>query len=326
MNAETKNDVEVNKYMSLLNQAHSKRTLPEYSRKMHISLNKQEAVTGWLFILPTLVGFSIFTFGSIIYSLIISLTSWDLLSAKKFVGLNNYSNIFKDNFFWQCMYNTVYFVIALVPIVLILSMALAIVVDQKTKRLSNYFKVSLFMPSVTSTVAISMVWLWIFNTDNGIANTILGLIGVVNPPRWLESVIWAKPALVIMRIWQMCGYYMLLFIAGLQTIPVSIYEAAIVDGANSWQRIKSITIPMLSNTTLFVSIMLIIESFNIFEAIYVMTEGGPGGTTNTIMYYIYTSGFKFYKMGYASALAWILFAMLFILTIIQFRARQKKES
>ncbi|HHV83497.1 MAG TPA: sugar ABC transporter permease [Tepidanaerobacter syntrophicus] len=298
----------------------------QYANKTHIKLNKQEALTGWLFILPTLIGFCIFTFGSIIYSFIISFTNWDLLSPKKFIGLKNYINVFKDNFFWQCMYNTVYFVIALVPTVLVLSMALAIAVDQRTKRLSNYFKVSFFMPSVTSTVAISMVWLWIFNSDNGIANTLLGYLGVANPPRWLESVVWAKPSLVIMRVWQMCGYYMLLFIAGLQTIPDSLYEAAIVDGASKWQRTRHITIPMLSNTTLFVVIMLVIESFNVFEAVYVMTGGGPGGTTNTMLYYIYTSGFKFYKMGYASALAWILFAILFALTFIQFKARQKREN
>lgn len=295
-------------------------------RKRWLSLKRQEAIAGWLFILPVVVGFSVFTFGSILYSFYISLTQWDLLSDQVFVGFQNYAEVFHDVFFWQCMGNTVFFVLLIVPIVLVLSMALAIVVDQRTNTLSNFFKITFFMPSVTSTIAVSMVWIWILASNNGLLNTLLTAIGVSSPPRWLESVVWAKPSLVLMRVWQMCGYYMLLFIAGLQTIPSSLYEAALIDGATRWQRTKLITIPLLGNTTIFVSIMLIIESFNIFEAVYVMTEGGPGGSTNTIMYYIYTCGFKYYKMGYASALAWILFAVLFVFTVIQFKAREKKEN
>ncbi|NSW89196.1 MAG: sugar ABC transporter permease [Firmicutes bacterium] len=313
--------------MSLLNRENSRvtTTTPRLSGKIHISLKKQETITGWLFILPILIGFLVFVAGSVIYSLVISLTKWDLLTPPVFIGIQNYIRVFKDESFWQCMYNTVYFVIGLVPSVLILSMLTAIAINQKVNKLTSFFKVSFYIPNITSTIAVSMIWLWILNPTNGLINTLLHLIGITNTPMWLQSVVWAKPALIIMRIWQMCGYYMIMFLAGLQTIPETLYEAAEVDGARKWQKYRYITVPMLSNTTFFVTIMLIIEAFNIFEAIFVMTEGRPAGSTNTLLYYIYYNGFQYYRMGYASALAWILFAILFVLTLIQFRLRRKKE-
>ena len=290
------------------------------------SMAMQEAITGWLFILPIMLGFLVFVVFSIIYSMVISLTQWDLLTPQVFVGFRNYVDAFKDERFWQVLYNTVYFVIGLLPTVLTCSMLIAIGLNGKVNKLTNFFKISFFAPSITSTIAIGMIWLWIFNPTNGMINTILYSIGVSDVPQWLQSPIWAKPALIIMRVWQMCGYYMLMFLAGLQTIPQTLYEAAEVDGARRWKKFRYITVPMLSNTTFFVTIMLIIEAFNIFEAIFVMTEGRPAGTTNTLLYYIYYNGFQVYKMGYASALAWILFVMLFVLTLIQFKLRNRKEN
>lgn len=290
-----------------------------------LSLAKQEAVTGWLFVLPILTGFSIFTFWAIIYSLGISLTRWDLLTSPVYIGFRNFVSIAGDKYFWQCMYNTVYFTAALVPLVLVFSMAVAVAINQKGLKFVNFFKTSFYMPYVTSTIAISMVWLWIFSPDNGILNIALNGLGIQDPPRWLESLTWAKPALIAMRVWQMAGYYMIIFLAGLQTIPEYLYEAADVDGASGWVKLRHITIPMLSNTTFFAVIMLVIESFNIFEAVFVMTQGGPGGSTNTMMYYIYASAFETYKMGYASALSWVLFLILFTLTLVQFRLRKSAE-
>lgn len=289
------------------------------------SLKRQEAVTGWLFILPILIGFMVFVVGAVIYSLVISLTQWDLLTPPVFIGLRNYTRAFTDESFWQCMYNTVYFVIGLVPSVLILSMLIAIAINHKVNKLTGFFKVSFYAPNITSTIAVGMIWLWIFNPNNGLINSVLHLIGIADAPRWLDSVVWAKPALIIMRIWQMCGYYMIMFLAGLQTIPKTLYEAAEVDGARKWKKLRYITVPMLANTTFFVTIMLMIEAFDIFEAIFVMTEGRPAGTTNTLLYFIYYNGFELYKMGYSSALAWILFAILFVLTLVQFRLRKNKE-
>jgi multiple sugar transport system permease protein len=285
----------------------------------------REGVAGWLFILPVVIGVAIFTYGALVYSLYLSFTEWDLLSPPKWVGLSNYTTLLsRDEEFYLALKNTLFFVITLVPAGIISSMSLAILLNRKLKGL-GFFRAAYYMPHITSTIAIGIVWLWIFNPDIGIINTLLKAIGVSNPPHWLSSVLWAKPALLLMRIWQVTGYYMILYIAGLQTIPDELYEAASMDGANAWHKARHITIPMLTNTTFFVTIMLTIESFNIFEAIFAMTEGGPGGSTNTLLYYIYTEAFKSYRMGYASSISWVLFAIIFGLTLIQFSIRRRKE-
>ena len=213
----------------------------------------------------------------------------------------------------------------MVPIVLVFSLALALLINKKTGMMTKFYRVALFLPSITSTVAISMVWIWIFNPDMGILNNILYALGVQNPPMWLSDPKWSKPALVIMRVWQMGGYYMLMFLTGLKTIPENLYEAANMDGATPWQKLTKITLPMLANTTFVVVIMLVIEAFNMFESIFIMTQGGPVGSTSTIMYYIYEQGFMNYNMGYASALAWIFFALIMIVTMIQYRFRNEQE-
>ena len=294
-------------------------------RGRRLNLKQREALTGWLFVSPALIGFGIFTFGAILYSLYLSFTDYDMFGTPEWVGLENYIKAStNDEYFYQYFGNTFYFAIVLVPVVLVISLFLAILINKKVGKLTKAYRVALFLPSITSTVAVSMVWLWIFNPDMGILNNFLTAIGFHNPPMWLSDPEWSKPALIIMRVWQMSGYYMLLFLAGLQTIPETLYEAAEVDGASSWQRFTRITVPMLSNTTFVVVILLIIESFNMFESIFVMTEGGPLGSTSTIMYYIYEQGFMSYNMGYASALAWIFFALILVFTLIQFRFRREQ--
>lgn len=294
-------------------------------KRTKLSLKKREAITGWLFVSPALIGFSIFTFGAILRSLYYSLTDYSLLSEPNFVGIRNYIRAFtKDQYFSKYFGNTFYFVFTLVPIVLATSLLLAILINRQASKLTNCYRVALFLPSVTSTVAVSMVWLWIFNPDIGLLNNFLTAIGFQTPPTWLASTDWSKPALVIMRVWQMSGYYMLMFLAGLQTIPGSLYEAAEVDGATSIQRFFRITIPMLANTTFVVAILLVIEAFNMFESIFIMTNGGPLGSTSTIMYYIYELGFTNYEMGYASAMAWIFFALILVVTLIQYRFRNEQ--
>lgn len=294
-------------------------------RGRRLNLKQREALTGWLFVSPALIGFGIFTFGAILYSLYLSFTDYDLFGKPEWVGLKNYIKAFTDDqYFYQYFGNTFYFALVLVPVVLVISLFLAILINKKVGKIAKAYRVALFLPSITSTVAVSMVWLWIFNPDMGILNNFLTAIGFQNPPMWLSDPEWSKPALIIMRVWQMSGYYMLLFLAGLQTIPETLYEAAEVDGASSWQKFRRITVPMLSNTTFVVVILLIIESFNMFESIFVMTEGGPLGSTSTIMYYIYEQGFMSYNMGYASALAWIFFALILVFTLIQFRFRREQ--
>lgn len=294
-------------------------------RGRRLNLKQREALTGWLFVSPALIGFGIFTFGAILYSLYLSFTDYNLLGSPEWLGLENYIRAFtNDQYFYQYFGNTFYFALVLVPVVLVISLFLAILINKKVGKIAKAYRVALFLPSITSTVAVSMVWLWIFNPDMGIMNNFLTAIGFHNPPMWLSDPEWSKPALIIMRVWQMSGYYMLLFLAGLQTIPETLYEAAEVDGASSWQKFRRITVPMLSNTTFVVVILLVIESFNMFESIFVMTEGGPLGSTSTIMYYIYKQGFMSYNMGYASALAWIFFALILVFTLIQFRFRREQ--
>lgn len=294
-------------------------------KKRFLTLKRREACLGWLFVSPALIGFSIFTFGSILYSFYLSLTEYNLLSPPKFVGLENYIRAFtKDRYFYQYFGNTFYFVVLLVPVVLVVSLMLAILINKKVGRINNAYRVALFLPSITSTVAVSMVWMWIFNPDMGLLNNFLMAIGWNDPPMWLGDPMWSKPALVIMRVWQMSGYYMIMFLAGLQTIPENLYEAAQMDGASPVQRFFRITLPMLSNTTFIVMILLVIEAFNMFESIFIMTEGGPLGSTSTIMYYIYEQAFRNYNMGYASALAWVFFALIMVVTLIQYRFRNEQ--
>lgn len=295
------------------------------NKDKRMSLKTKEALTGWLFLSPALIGFSIFTFGSIIYSLYLSLTDYDLMTKPKFIGLENYIRAFtKDESFYKFFGNTLYFVVLLVPIVLAISLFLALLINKKAGKITKAYRVALFLPSITSTIAVSMVWLWIFNPDMGLINNMLTAIGFNNPPMWLNSPDTSKMALVIMRVWQMSGYYMIMFLAGLQTIPESLYESAQVDGANKIQSFFKITLPMLSNTTFIVIILLVIEAFNMFESIFIMTNGGPLGSTSTIMYYIYEQGFGNYNMGYASAIAWIFFVVIMIITLIQYRFRNEQ--
>ena len=295
------------------------------NKDKRMSLKTKEALTGWLFLSPALIGFSIFTFGSIIYSLYLSLTDYDLMTKPKFIGLENYIRAFtKDESFYKFFGNTLYFVVLLVPIVLAISLFLALLINKKAGKITKAYRVALFLPSITSTIAVSMVWLWIFNPDMGLINNMLTAIGFHNPPMWLNSPDTCKMALVIMRVWQMSGYYMIMFFAGLQTIPESLYESAQVDGANKIQSFFKITLPMLSNTTFVVIILLVIEAFNMFESIFIMTNGGPLGSTSTIMYYIYEQGFGNYNMGYASAIAWIFFVVIMIITLIQYRFRNEQ--
>lgn len=299
-------------------------TAPGIRRRF--SLARQEELTGWLFVAPMLSGFIIFSFGPILASLVIAFTDWNLLQPPKFIGLDNFRNMFKDQYFIQCMNNTIYFVATMVPIILVVSMGLAIILNKDIKG-KAFFRSAFYFPSVVSTVAISMVWLWVFSpSNNGLLNTLLSHLGMAKPVDWLGNMGTVKPALVAMRTWQSAGYYMVIFLAGLQTIPPELYEVADIDGASRWRKLINITVPLLSPVTFFVTIMLMIAAFNIFEAIYVMTEGGPGGATNTIMYYIYHNGFNLYSMGYASALAWVLFLILVVLTAVQFKLRKDEAN
>jgi len=209
-----------------------------------------------------------------------------------------------------------------VPVRTALALLLAIALNQQLRGVS-VFRAAYFLPTITSAVAAATVWRWIYEPNFGLLNSLLYAIGVAHPPAWLSSPAWAMPALILLGVWQGLGFQMVIFLAGLQGIPTHLYEAAAIDGAGWWARFRHITLPLISPTTFFVLIISVIGSYQVFDQAFVLTEGGPGYATTTLVYYIYEYAFQFFKMGYAAAMAWILFAIVFVLTVIQFRIQAR---
>jgi ABC-type sugar transport system permease subunit len=250
---------------------------------------------------------------------------WDLLSAdKQFVGLTNYIYYLKDPFFYKVLLNTLYYAAAHIPLDLVFSLSLALLLNKKLKGLS-FYRTVYFIPVISSMVAVSAVWIWIYEPESGgLANYFLSLLGI-SPLGWLNDPKWAMPAIIIMSVWKGLGYNIIIFLAGLQNIPDSYYEAARVDGANAWQQFRNVTLPLLSPITYFVVLMGIINSFKVFTQIEVMTpEGGPLNSTSVIVFYLYQEAFHKYRFGRASALAFILFIIVIAITMIQ-RAYSEKR-
>ena len=270
-----------------------------------------------LFLLPNLLGFLVFIFWPLIASFGLSFTSWDLLTPIKWVGLENYKTLISDQVFWKVLWNTIYFTVGNVPVGIILSLFLAIALNQKIKGIT-IFRAVYFLPVISSTVAVAIVWQWLYNPQFGLLNYLLSLVGI-DGPNWLSSTTWAMPAVIITSIWRGLGFNMLLFLAGLQGIPETYYEAAKIDGANWWVLFKNITIPLLSPTTFFVVVISIINSFQVFDQIYIMTAGGPARSTSVLVHYLYQNAFQYFKMGYASAIGYVLFFLVFTVILIQLK-------
>lgn len=283
----------------------------------------REAVAGYLFLLPNMIGFLVFTVLAVVASAAISLTQWDLLSPPKFVGLANYQLILtNDPLFRKVMVNTLYFTFASVPLAVLISLGLALALNQGIRGIS-LFRVAYFMPVITSMVVVAMIWRWFYNPDFGVLNYFLRLIGIGQPPNWLASQQWAMPAVIIMAVWKQLGYNMVIFLAGLQAIPANLYEAASIDGAGRWQRFWYVTVPLLTPTTFFIIIVSVIGSLQVFDAVLVLTEGGPANATRTIVFHIWQQAFAFLQMGYAAAVAWVLFFMIFLVTVLQWRLQKR---
>lgn len=300
-------------------------------------------VKGMLFLLPAVVIILIFRFLPILYALRISFYDWGIAGPKGFVGLGNYIDILKDPGFWQAMNNTFWYVVTVVPGIIIISLIVAVLLNQGIK-FSGIFRTSYFLPTVTSIIAISIVWKWIYHPRIGILNYFLSLIGIdpllwleesrgifemmfqTNLPLFLKGPSLALVALSIMSVWKSLGYNIIIFLAGLQNIPGHYYEQAKIDGASRWQIFRHITVPLLSPTTFYVFIMTTITSFQVFAPVWMMTgppPGGPLGTTNVIVYYLFDKAFNFLKYGYATAVAFILFIIILALTIVQKRYGEK---
>jgi multiple sugar transport system permease protein len=278
---------------------------------------RAEERAAWLFLLPSLVLFLVFTAVPVISAFVISFTQWDLFTAIQFVGFGNYFTLWNDPIFRQVLGNTGYYVLGSVPVQMALGLAAALALNRGLRG-QTFFRVVFFLPVVTSTVAAALVWAWLFNSNYGLINALLSLVGVTDLPKWLASTRWAMPAVIIVSVWQNMGYAMVLFLAGLQNIRQDVYDAAALDGSEGWTRFFTITLPMLSPTTFFVLIISIIGSFQVFELVFIMTKAGPANATNTLVYYIYQNGFQFYQMGYASAAAMVLFLLVLALTLVQY--------
>ena len=285
-------------------------------------MQREDFWTGLLCLSPTLVITAVFTFFPVVFSLYLSFHRWNILKPDKpFIGLDNYTRMMGDAEFWQALQNTAVYTVGVVGLETPFALILALVLTRKLRGLALY-RAAYFTPAVTSTIAVAVVWSWVFNPQYGLLNQGLEVFGIAGPG-WLADPVWAMPALIVMSVWKNAGYHMVIFLAGLQAIPEVYYEAAENDGANGWRQFWNVTWPLLAPTTGFVLITNVIFSFQVFGPVYVMTSGGPMRSTTVIVYYLYQRAFQFLEMGYASAIAWVVFLIILVLTVIQFRFTRK---
>jgi multiple sugar transport system permease protein len=277
----------------------------------------RDTVAGYLFIAPSLIHLLVFVVGLMIASAVYSTWRWDLLTPPVPVGLRNYVDLLHDRLFWLALRNTLYFVALTLPGGIIVSLALALAINTRLKGMT-LFRSAYFLPYIVSMVAVAVVWRWVYNGDFGLLNWFLGLFGI-DKVDWLGNPATAMPAVAAMFVWKNLGWNMTLFLAGLQGIPQHLYEAAALDGAGRWQQFRHVTWPLLAPTTFFVTVTTIIGNFQVFDAIYLMTQGGPGRSTQVYIYLLYNHAFRFFNMGYAAAMAWVLCLILAVLIFVQFR-------
>jgi len=287
-------------------------------------LRRRNTLLGWSFILPNFLGFALLTLVPIVVLFYMSLTNWNVFGTANWVGFANFERLIGDGSFRISVLNTLYYSALHIPLTFVVALGLALLLNNKLRGVA-FFRTAAFFPYITSIVAIAIVWNLLFSPDYGPINEILRFFGMENPPGWLTSSDWAMPAVVIVSTWRDMGYYMILFLAGLQTVPRELHEAARVDGASTIQRFFNVTLPSLRPTTFFVTVMLTINSFKIFDLILVMTEGGPGQSTLVISQFIYTKGFEESQFGYASAASVALFFMCIIVTVAQFLLNKKRS-
>ena len=281
-------------------------------------LKRREWLAAAIFLTPNMIGLVVFIVIPVIAGFVISFTDWDMLSTPEFIGIDNYVELLTDDpLFWLTLKNTIVYSLFVIPGSIVVSLALALALNTRIKGVGIY-RTIYFLPYISSTIAISLVWKWIMHPDFGILNGFLGVFGV---PKlgWLQDRSMALFSVALVAIWHSAGYNMTIFLAGLKGIPQSYYEAAEIDGASYWQRFRHITLPLLTPTLFFVLIISLIGSFQVFNLVYIMTEGGPGNSTQVYVYYLWENAFSFFRMGYASAMAYILFLIMLVITLFQVR-------
>ncbi len=284
---------------------------------MNKLLSNDERFAGWLFILPALVGIFIFIIIPVICSFGLSFAKWDLLNPIQFVGLDNYREIFSEQLFFKILINTIVFALATSILGVIIPLILASILNTKIRG-AEFYKTAYFLPFITPMIVIGVVWEWIFDPNIGFLNHLFHMH--IN---WLYDPHFAMPALIIVSVWKLIGYNMIIFLSALSGISQSMFEAAKIDGANSYQTFKNVTVPLLSPTIFFVVIITAISSFQVFDLIYLMTQGGPLDSTNVLVYAIYKNAFEYFNVGKASAIAYVLFVIILVLTLAQWSLRKK---
>lgn len=289
----------------------------EKLKKIFENLTNNERFAGWVFILPALVGTLIFIIIPVICSFGLSFAKWDLLNPIQFVGLTNYREIFSEALFYKILLNTIVFALATSVLGVIIPLVLACILNSKVRG-SEFYKTAYFLPFITPMIVIGVVWEWIFDPNIGLLNHVLHLH--IN---WLYDTHFAMPALIIVSVWKLIGYNMVIFLSSLAGISQSMFEAAKIDGANELQTFKNVTVPLLSPTIFFVVIITAISSFQVFDLIYLMTQGGPLNSTNVLVYAIYQNAFEYFNVGKASAIAYVLFVIILVLTLVQWNLRKK---
>ncbi|RAP74294.1 carbohydrate ABC transporter permease [Paenibacillus montanisoli] len=283
-------------------------------KKPRISMDRQEAINGYLFFSPWLIGFFLFMAGPILYSLYLSFTSYNMLKPPRWIGFLNYKILFtEDPLFWKSLYNTLYFVFFSVPINIFFGVLIALLMNQKVRGI-RVFRAIFYLPSIVTGVAVALLWQWLLDPNFGLINDGLAKLGIEGPG-WLSDENWSKPSLILMNIWSVGGG-MIVYLAGLQGVPKDLYEAATVDGAGKMKQFWRITLPMLSPTIFFNLVMGILGGFQVFIQAYIMTGGGPVNSTTFYALYLYNKAFKDLQMGYASAMAWVLMLITLIFTLI----------
>ena len=283
-------------------------------------LQRREALNGYIAILPWLLGFIIFVAGPMIYSLGLMFTKWDLLTPPSWIGFANFQKLALDPIFFAALGNTVFYTALAVPLQLLVALGVALLLNANIAG-QNLYRAIIFLPSQIPIVATALLWFFIYSPTNGLANAIMSGVGLPQQ-RWLWDIHLVKPALIVMTVW-MFGNAMIIFLAGLQDIPLQLYEAAEIDGAGAWRRLRHITLPMLSPTIFFNLVIGIIASFQVFIQVFIMTDGGPGTASMMYVLYLYRIGFEELNMGYAALLSWILFIIVLLITLVQFAVARR---
>lgn len=274
-----------------------------------------------VFIGPALLGLIALTWIPVLVSLGLSFCRWDLLGTPNWVGLENYNTLFHDPLFWKTLGNTLIFVSGSVSLEVTLALGLALLLNRAIRGV-GLFRTLFFLPVVTPMVSVALVWGWLYDPQYGGINALLHLVGI-HPIAWLFDSHWAMPAIIFLRVWKEVGYTMLLLLAGLQAIPTHLWESAALDGANGTKRFWYVTLPMLSPTLFFVLTVCLINAFQAFDSVYLLTQGGPQHSTQVLVYWVFQNAFQFYKVGPASAMAYVLFVLVLAITVIQWQLRKR---